>query len=570
MRKGSSQRKSASSRKRGRCFWFTGLPGTGIREAIGTLSRELGGSEVGVVSLEDSVLHCYAEQFGGDRKRVNGYLERLKRSGGFKQILDEPPNIVQELWRRAAPLALQQVNAHLRKGRDTFFTFHAVYYADKFGDLYSPIDVSLVKEFPPPTKFLALIDDIGDVACRLRRDGQVFSNREKTGLRSVVDAVRVLLTILEWRSTDLTVSRLLGGMVGCPPFVFAVKHPVRSAMKILSEYGPAAYVSHSISEPRRFFKRERQWPPFMKQVQDFSDRLADSLDSTGGGPIPIVPTAIDELRIDSREIDGKEVPVPSLLDRWGLPKGPLLVEPPQDKPESRNWLDPRGYFEEKLQRGSRVSRSIERELQSIEGLITALVSRIQNQINARDHTLVAQCPVLVAYRPYVAWRVSGGVAAEVTHQTRQRAANKSKRRTIVFVHEPGDSDLRKLGIIVEAARLFKWVRGAAEVGEREIEKVLKDGLNHRRPATFSATDIRARVEEILKDASIKPAGPRHLDEDAVLGVPTTADTEEAANRLWQETAEILAEKDQWKSRADHWIEKEWTPERFAQRVRQLV
>lgn len=559
----------------GACFWVSGTPGTRVRHALAALKDAFQKRNrlVEIVSVEDELLISFARyKHPTDSIEREKLLTDLKKSGGFKKILDEAPPIVQELWREAAESACKKVQDYLHSG-DVFLTFHAVYYADKFGDLYSPIDAGVIQKFPQPAKFLTLIDDIGDVATRLREEGHVFSIREKIGLQSVVDAIRDLLTVLEWRATELTVSRLLGSLIGCPLFVLAVKHPVQTAVRILLNEGIPAYISHSISESRRTFAKKKDWPPYMEEVQRFTDTLGNPKEGKAGNnkAIPVVPTSIDELRIESRKINGEDILIPRLLERWKPPKENLLVPAPNN-PGSENWLDPRGHFSKKLEAESfQRDRKTKSELRAVDGLLQALRTRIENQINARDHMLVAQCPYLVVYRPYVAWRISDGVAAEIAHQERLVRQSQRKGMTIFF-HRTTDKGLRNLGIIVEGSQsYFRWVQGAAEVPEREIRDILKEKLEQQPPPSFSPSDIESHVKKILKGQGIEFGSLRGIREKGmILGKPSAAGHEEEERRVWEQISADVEEADEWRARANHWIERDLTPEAFTKKLNEIV
>lgn len=556
------RRADSAARSSPKCFWFSGTSGTKIRHALAALQAAFAerGRSVQVVSVEDDLFVAYAE-FSRPRNTTERalHLERLRRPGGFKEILDEAPAVVQELWKRAATAASAKAGTYLENGDDVFFTFHGVYYADKFGDFYSPVDSSVIRKFPAPTKFITFIDDIGDIAVRLRAEGHVFSNREKAQLQSVTEAIRDLLTILEWRSTEFTVAKLLGSLVDRPPFLLAVKHPISTAVRLLLDRGTPTYISHSITEERRMFVRTNEWPDFTKEVQRFTDHLAHGSDAHDVPTplIPIVPTSIDELRIRSGKIHGKTVLLPALLDRWPEPSGKQLV-PTNLTQKTANWLDPCGYFEEKL--GDTIPQHTESDIQAVDGLLQALQTRIDNQVNARDHTLVAQCPHLVVYRPYIAWGISRGVAAEIAHRKRLQP----RPGETIFLHKPpGDDDFRKLGIVVESCVLsFRWTKGARTLSPEEVGEVLRGLFRHEAPPDFSAAAIESHLKTALYSQGIEFGGPLALDKNAILAKASAADAQNRAAQLWREIEKALNEPDPWRSQVT-WVRKSLQPEQFA-------
>ena len=552
----------------GSCFWFTGPSGTGIRQALRSIKNEFlkVGREVEIVSIEDELLPAYAKYNrptnGSKREAI---LQELRKPGGFKQILDEAPSLVQGLWPMAAATAGKKISSLLRRA-DVFLTFHASYHSDKFGDFYSPVEARALQKMTPPKKFLCLIDDIGDAAAQLRKEGQVFANRSKTGLDSVIHAVRDLLTVLEWRASEITLSRLLGNLVGADVFLLAVKHPAATATRLLLNKGIAAYISHPISEPRRIFERTGDWPPVMQEVQRFTNKFIEGQANTD--IIPIVPTSIDERRIASQVLDNKTLLVPQLLPRWELPKGPLLSASNSDDPASKNWLDPCDHFGG-LHAWPPTS-AVRDELTAVTGLLSAVQTRIDNQINARDHILVAQCPHFIVYRPYVAWRMTGGVAAEIRHREHLKRLGQAGGDAI-FCHRLGDDALRKLGKLVEqVALLFSWRRGDVEVKDGELKQLLQERLENQQPPSWLAQDLEKHVKQQLEEAGVAFDRPRSVgDNGVVLGKPTASDSEKRARELWAQISSDLKSVDSWKKSADEWLRKDFTPEQFADKLNEL-
>jgi hypothetical protein len=552
-----------NKKKKGSCFWFTGPSGTGVRSALNKLKDAFADREraAEIISIEDELLPVFAKYTRpSDTSKEKAFLADLHKTGGFKQILNESPKVVSEFWHTAAENAARKARKFIDNGTHVFLTFHAVYHADKFGDFYSPIDPVLLQQFPSPKKFLCLIDDIGDVASRLRGPGQVFSNRSLTGINSVIEAIRDLLTVLEWRATELTVSRLLASLMHAEIFVLAVKHPLLTAVRVLLGAGTPAYISHSISEPRRILERAGSWPSFMNEVQRFTNTLAKLETEQVSGLVPICPTSIDERRIATRRtVSGTELLVPMLTPRWDFAETDVLVS----APSVSNPLDPCEYFNAAKISQNPVPADIESELQAVNGLLQALRTRIDNQINARDHTLVSQCPFFIVYRPYEAWRVTGGVVAEIRHRERLKAEGKSEGKTI-FLHSSGDDNRRKLRIAAEeAGTLFRWIQGANELVADKIVDLLMVEFPKNPPASFQPKDLKQSISTILAAQGVKFGGPGATSGAEVLGKVTSAETDAEVERLWQRISEDATRKDPWKSSSDEWIVKDLSPEAFA-------
>lgn len=534
----------------GRTFWVTGIPGTYVRGALRSIADQYPPPS-SIVSIEENLVDVYIERKIGGKSDC----DRVRKSGGFKVIVEQAPSVVASLWSEAAKRALVSIKEQQSDG-DVFLTFHAVYHPDKFSDFYSAVNLALLSEFPPPDRVINLIDDIGDVAYRLRKPSQMFAFQHLE-LGSVERAIRDLLTLLEWRISEFTVTRLVASLFGKKAFQLAVKHPVSSAVKYLTEASRAIYVSHPISESRRKWTAEEGWSPFVEDVQRFTREL-------GRNPelLPIAPTTIDEKRIDAMEVDGDKCFVPRLRARWNLLAEDPLV-PPEEDSGAKNWLDPSGYFDGRLDE-SPLSEETKGEVRRLNGLLSALESRIDAQVNARDHTLVQQCPLLTVYRPYSAYNVSGGVAEEVKHGK----SLAEDRKTVYFVHKEYDFCLRDIGRIAhQAPRSFVWGRNSDTVKHDEIVGLIKEGLHKSPPADYTQAGIKARVTEVLAENGIALDGIASENAgDGPFGKKTAAELERLIDDAWAEIAELVAAPDGWKLLADHWIVGNGSPEEHAGKV----
>jgi hypothetical protein len=145
------------------------------------------------------------------------------------------------------------------------------------------------------------------------------------------------------------------------------------------------------------------------------------------------PTTIDELRFlvtkvstpgeDDGASDEMTLYFPRLLARWpyGNADEILWAHPPQ---QTENPIDPAGLFTDEDIRKAQTAKTwneVENaldpdrgaRLRSISGQIAQLASLISVQINARDRTLVGQCPNIVIYRPVFNGNMATGVLREL-------------------------------------------------------------------------------------------------------------------------------------------------------------
>lgn len=169
-----------------------------------------------------------------------------------------------------------------------------------------------------------------------------------------------------------------------------------------------------------------------------------------------MPTAIDELRIKQ----DRGLLTTSLMDRWP-PMPDIIYAPPSkagpnytsffrlETPEDRKPTDWEGG-EWKSYSGPL------KEPKFVDGILQALLGRIEEQIALRDQLLVAYTDTLCAYRPsYRGSGVSSGVEAEIKHWIVKNAQSTSKAITLAFVHSLDDvrRHLRSAAIQQEARQL---------------------------------------------------------------------------------------------------------------------
>lgn len=151
-------------------------------------------------------------------------------------------------------------------------------------------------------------------------------------------------------------------------------------------------------------------------ASQFIHEISDTISRIQSDYIVFEPATIDELRIDSST--GK------LKKRWPfspLTSNELLFELPN--PVSCDCLFPAGWNED---RRDTSNSSLE--------LMNLLVSAIDRQISSRDHDLVEQSEIIIAYRPLFAGNESRGVHEELLHVRRLNNLSSAEKKVRVIAY----------------------------------------------------------------------------------------------------------------------------------------
>ncbi len=445
---------------------FTGQPGIGVKGCLDRLCEGLGG--VDVVSVDRT-------------------MEDISGRSFTKEILLEAPGYQRQLWSQAFARILGSLSKK-PEGR-TFLTFHAVYYHQDSREFVPPVDVEALRSLRGKARALVvLIDDIYDVYRRLLDGGHMYSyvmNREP--LEAVQESVFNLISILQWRQAEVSISRLLSQVLDAPMYIVATKHPLSTVASLVT--GPVEelevfYLAHPITTVRQ---------DAAERLQDFSGELNSFAARVIGDASRVVflPATIDELIIRK---EGDQY-VPEREPRWSLPysdadwmcpclpKGLEKIEP----------LNPRRYD----------ARSSQKVRSSISCLLKLLRDFIDVQTTWRDLSLVEQSKNgVVAYRPYFPRGLSGGVARELERNLELSRREPARRCIVVSV--PEDRAKHRIqSLFFHVQTVVKDLDGATENAlDETCHAWLRD---NQRIATFSDDAalereyprIRKAIEEIV-------------------------------------------------------------------------
>lgn len=310
----------------------------------------------------------------------------LRRAREIMAVTSLPRPILRRLWLSAIAKAASSVSEGIKDGHHVALVLHAVYFNPDSTEFVPLVDAhslnkSLyensvdVSEPIKPLCVVNLIDDIYDVYGWLRSSEEVFDSQSYPvdAFDQMEISIRQLQDILVWRQAEAGASSHLASVLDVPCWTVATKHPRRILARIFDNNARVAYLSHSISEPRRQAARgaDHFFSNLSQDLRNLSDQLSPEL-------AVWEPTTIDELRIMSVEFGlpppnvapdefGKsaakkeKILLPRLSRRWpfraaneilwpGRPgsrgEGQLREQPADAGRESNEGreLDPAGFF----------------------------------------------------------------------------------------------------------------------------------------------------------------------------------------------------------------------------------
>jgi hypothetical protein len=381
----------------GHVILFTGQSGIAARGCLARLNQHLD-PQGEIISVEQRMAAISGRSFS-------------------EEILLEKIHYQYELWREAFKDILGDLNRS-EFGKTVLLTLHGVYYHQDKREFVSPVDFKMLTELGGKVRMLIVfIDDIYDIYRRLTQDGEMYARvKELEPLEAVYASCFNLISILEWRQVEITVSRLIQQMLDVPMYIVATKHPAFMIARLISrptEHLRVFYLGHPITRIREDAVKEI--PDFTGELKQFCTKIIDKPDT-----VLFLPASIDELRIRK---EGSTY-LPDTTARWRLPydKESCLCPSLSTHLEDVKPLDPLT---------SSTSPSPEVEM-SVSRLMKLLSDYIGVQITSRDLSMVEQSKNgVIAYRPYFPHHLSGGVERELQHNY-ELSDKESSRRSIIL------------------------------------------------------------------------------------------------------------------------------------------
>lgn len=447
-----------------------GAPGAGLSKVAARLGAELKtDNSVEVIDLDELIVQQACSSNSGPFAGM--------KDGGLPELCEHTRGAVQHLWSETTHEFLSSSEA------DRVIVFlHLTYFSARTMEFYSPLDVSVFAGSETHVdRVVLLIDDVYDAWARL---GDLYSPEQEFDAALLPSSklhkldgeqdhdVQALLKyearlhsfsqLLRWRRAETVMADNAakqfpseGADDAGPRFanftIFGVKQRFEDFKKLVLEEAPrTVYFSHQITAFRRMIHgslskgESPSWSAAVGEVGEFAARLCVD------GVVPIMPTAIDELRWFSNETDRIEG-VSTLSARWPLlaSENELCYSRPEqfDSPEAMESIldvvEGVGDLTDVRLRAHAAStaRTFERE--------------VFDEIAFRDHMIVEGSDALLVYRPFADRNAttltpSTGVNSEVAHLNRCRNGGEGWRRLAV-VHVLDD-------LIPAEKHIRKWLR----------------------------------------------------------------------------------------------------------------
>ena len=337
-----------------------------------------------------------------------------------EEILLEKVSYQYKLWKKAFNNVLNKLD-DFNSAKKIFLTLHGVYYHQDKREFVSPIDPELITKLKGKVKMLIVfIDDIYDIYSRLMAPKEMYNYVERLKpLEALYSSIFNLISVLEWRQIEITVSRLIARMLNIPMYIVATKHPISMMVKLINmPLGDLQifYLSHPISSVRK--EAMKQLSNFVGELNSFAKTIID-LPKT----VLFLPGTIDELRLKKEN----DIYLPELLPRWSLPYNEeYQISPPLPR-ELKEIIpiNPRKYD---------ISSSSEVQM-SVSYLTKLLWDYIGVQITSRDLSLVEESKNgVIAYRPYFPYKLSGGIIRELeySYDLYENDIKEKSRRCIIL------------------------------------------------------------------------------------------------------------------------------------------
>lgn len=291
--------------------------------------------------------------------------------------------------------------------------------------------------------------------------------------------IQALTQLIAWRRAETIQAELLARQIGAEFLPLGVKNAIDglvAACRLSPQESIPLYVSHPIVTPREQWRKTGSWPDFVDECNRLPEMLARD------GCIPIMPTAIDEYRLEQVG-DGLFDRTPLLSCRWPpqpAAAGLIRADTAAFSEAERALLLPDGYddFPEEY-RGA------------IAGLMRGLEAAISAEVPFRDHLIVAHVKNLLVFRPlYRMSHFSGGVDHEIRHWA-DLANEDPQGRHIVYIHTHEDVTNALREIEADLTRFATW--------SQFFEKDLRNTLLSRYSVSATAQEVWTIFQGQLPD-----------------------------------------------------------------------
>jgi hypothetical protein len=359
---------------------------------------------------------------------LNSYVHKYAREKyndiSWFEVLGKPNPDLRSFWVKAMKEVKKIIN---NKPECHYIIYlHACFYHQYTQEFISYLDIPMLSCFKSKD-VITLIDDIDDIHIRLKEDGQIFCESFLGASFYDVANILELKKIIDWRSNEILISRLLADVLAGNHFILAVKHPMATLYKLIFEKEKyyKIYVSHPITKIRELLFNNS-----FKEAQDEINPIKDMINLLSQHTICFFPTAIDEFRLRIKE-GNLQYSGRWMESDYSTVNNDLLFIPNPNKkhlPYSKDSLAP--YTDPLSTPTVEEKKKIQMDF-----VIESLLHELNEQIGIRDKMLVEHCDFLYVYRPYLNGKISTGVKREMDYIKMIKPTSGEKLGIVFFPEE---------------------------------------------------------------------------------------------------------------------------------------
>ena len=372
-----------------------------------------------------------------------------------------------------------------------------------------------------------VIDDIHDVFKRLTNEEELFGDNalaefmerymksfnfsfkeiQKNSRAFVGWIQHCINSIVNWRAQEILLTQNIATQLNSKFILWAIKQNPFVLIDWFTNDKSIFYVSHPISEPRRYEKSNKKWPALVDVLNELQIRLGKI------NICSVMPTAIDEYRFEKIRSGYSS----NLTKRWPIPshtksafKKYNLLDDDQDK---TNILNPNEItFSQDFNEVKSIKKSNVAKIQEyVNSAFNTLEITITESMANRDHTLVWHTNGVIVIEPYdvINHKIHGGVLKELDYL---RLVN-----TSILGENSGDTP-RKLCAVFEEntirkiveSKIFKdtYLNKFKEMvakGSKIENQIAVSIINENSQIDFSPTSLGRRVPSHKKSHTLSNA-----------------------------------------------------------------
>lgn len=365
-------------------------------------------------------------------------------------------NVLEDEWKKAVHHFLEQIESSKSSPEPSILVIHTLYYNDSTREFFTIFDTSFLLQLLRDKKLtlshvILAIDDIFDTLFILSGDKELyghsalydFMNEYSKALEVPIAYVQnnptahlswlhyCLNSILNWRSQEVILAQNIAKQGQSRFILWGIKQNPQVLIAWLKSERKIFYVSHPISDPRRFRASNPDWPEIVCTINNVQETFR------ANNMLTVMPTAIDEYRFEKSK-DNKGNYTSRLTPRWPVPQDTAVIlteNELMDKDIDKTNI----IFPELIEfdmDGIKNRKEVQiAEIQGfVNGVWSTLEMSVREQLGNRDHLLVWSTDGIIVIHPYTPRKdgkrgaIHGGVQKELDYLRKVNATLASPRQ----------------------------------------------------------------------------------------------------------------------------------------------